>query len=112
MNTDQVKCPDCNGEYTRLSLWKFCPYCGNRGKEYVKTSTTPYSVKEVAALTGWSRATVSKIFRDVPGVIVLHPEGKHTSIRVPRHVYERVIDSMTVKPDRRTNSKKVYRKRV
>ena len=112
MNTDQVKCPDCQGEYTRLSRWKFCPYCGNRGKENVRT---PYSVQDVAALTGWSRATVTQIFRDAPGVLVLsRPEemhkGKYTSIRIPRHVYERVIDSMTVKPGWRTN--RTYRKRV
>ena len=53
---------------------------------------TPYSVAEVAALTGFSRQTVTRLFEDEPGV---RPERMHKkpyrSIRVPRPVFERVV---------------------
>jgi transcriptional regulator GlxA family with amidase domain len=59
-----------------------------------------YSVAEVAALTGLSRRTVTRLFENEQGVIILErPEKLHKrsyrSIRIPRHVYERVIRRMT-----------------
>jgi len=106
MEFEQIKCPDCNEAYSRLSRWRFCPFCGNRPAGNVQT---PYSVNEIAALTGWSRATVIRLFEDVPGVIVLsRPEEMHkrtyNSLRVPRHIYERVLEGLKVKAGRRTNA--------
>jgi hypothetical protein len=105
MEFSQIKCPDCNEAYSRLSRWKFCPFCGNRPAANVQT---PYSVNEVTALTGWSRATVIRMFKNVAGVLVLsRPEEMHkkpyNSLRVPHHVYQRVIDGLTVKPGRQSN---------
>ena len=101
MESDQVQCPDCGEAYTRLlSRWKFCPFCGNRS---LGNAETPYSVKDVATLTGWSQATVTRVFKKTPGVIVLsRPETMHkrvhSTLRIPRHVYRRVISSLEVKP--------------
>jgi hypothetical protein len=60
-----------------------------------------YTVAEVAALTGLSRQTVTRMFERERGVIVLvRPESMHKrsyrSIRIPRAVYERVIGRLTV----------------
>jgi hypothetical protein len=54
------------------------------------------SVAEVAELTGFSRQTVTKMFEDEPGVLIIdRPETmnkrSYRSIRIPRTVYERVI---------------------
>ena len=62
---------------------------------------TPYTVKEVAALTAFSEATVTKIFEHEPGVIIYEIPRKrkragYRNIRIPRHVYERVIRRLTV----------------
>lgn len=108
MGLEQIRCPDCNESYTRLSRWKFCPFCGNRGAENIET---PYSVKDIGALTGWSRSTVMRMFKNVPGVLVLsRPETMHkrahNCLRVPRHVYRRVIDALEVKPGKGTNAKR------
>jgi hypothetical protein len=61
-----------------------------------------YTVAEVAALTGFSRQTVTRMFEHEKGVLILErPETmhkkKHRSIRIPRAVYERVISRFTVK---------------
>jgi hypothetical protein len=61
-----------------------------------------YTVAEVAALTGFCRKTVSRMFEHETGVIVLdRSETMHKrsykSIRIPRAVYERVIGKITVK---------------
>jgi hypothetical protein len=61
-----------------------------------------YTVAEVAALTGSSRPTITRIFERERGVLVVHrPERLHRrryrSIRIPRAVYERVIDGLKVK---------------
>jgi len=66
------------------------------------TEETPYTVAEIAALTGLSRRTVTRMFERERGVIVLErPESLHKrryrSLRIPRHVYERVIEKITVK---------------
>jgi hypothetical protein len=113
MELEQVRCPDCNESYTRLlSRWRFCPFCGNRPAANIQP---PYSVKEIEALTNLSRTTVIRMFRNVPGVLVLsNPEEMHkrqyNSLRVPRHVYQQVMDGLTVKPGRQSNVSK-HRKR-
>jgi hypothetical protein len=61
-----------------------------------------YSVAEVAELTSFCPKTVTRMFEEEPGVIVLErPETMHKwryrSIRIPRPVYERVIGKLTVK---------------
>jgi AraC-like DNA-binding protein len=61
-----------------------------------------YTVAEVAALTGFSRRTVTRMFERERGVLILsRPESMHKrsyrSIRIPRAVYERVINRLTVK---------------
>ncbi len=59
-----------------------------------------YSIREVAALTGLSRQTVTRMFENETGVIVLkRPEVMHKrsfrTIRIPSAVYERVIRKVT-----------------
>jgi AraC-like DNA-binding protein len=61
-----------------------------------------YTVGDVAEMTGFSRQTVTRFFEKETGVIVLaRPESIHKqryrSIRIPRHVYERVIGRLKVK---------------
>jgi predicted transcriptional regulator len=63
---------------------------------------TPYTVAEVAALTGFSRQTITRIFENEPGVLVVERPGEshkrgYRSIRIPRTVYERVVREMRVK---------------
>jgi hypothetical protein len=58
------------------------------------------SVAEVADLTGYSRQTVSRMFEDEPGVLVINRPEKmnkrsYRSIRIPRHVYVRVIHKIS-----------------
>jgi len=60
-----------------------------------------YTVAEVAKLTGFSKPTIANLFANEPGVLVLErPEKMHKraykSVRIPRHVYERVLKRMTV----------------
>jgi hypothetical protein len=59
-----------------------------------------YTVAEVAAMTGFSRPTVTRMFEHEPGVIILNrPERMHKrryrSLRIPRAVYERVIRKLS-----------------
>ena len=61
-----------------------------------------YTLDEVAALMGFSRATVTRLFERERGVLVLgRPEAMHKrryrSIRIPRAVYERVVYRLTVR---------------
>ena len=57
----------------------------------------PYTVAEVAHMTGYSAQTVTRMFENEPGVFVLERNkrgGKrrsYRSIRIPRVVYERVV---------------------
>lgn len=60
-----------------------------------------YSVAEVAALIGFSVKTGTRLFEHEPGVLVLErPERLHKrryrSIRIPRHVYLRVVNRLAV----------------
>ena len=55
-----------------------------------------YTVREVAALTGFSRQTVTRMFEREPGVLVLERPStsrkrRCRAIRIPHAVYERVI---------------------
>ena len=59
------------------------------------------SVREVAELTGFSRQTITRLFAREPGVIALdRPERMHKrsycSLRIPRHVFERVVHRLSV----------------
>jgi hypothetical protein len=59
-----------------------------------------YTIEEVAAMTGFSRRTVSRMFEREPGVIVLErPETmrkrRYRSIRIPKAVYERLLRRLT-----------------
>lgn len=61
-----------------------------------------YTVQEVAEMTGFSRHTIVRMFEHETGVLVLErPEIMHKrrfrTIRIPRHVYERVITRLMVK---------------
>lgn len=72
--------------------------CRTRGM----TEKLVYTVAEVAALMGLSGSTVTRLFEHEPGVIILkRPERMHKrryrSIRIPRAVYERVKNQLTVK---------------
>jgi predicted DNA-binding transcriptional regulator AlpA len=54
------------------------------------------TVAEVVELTGFSRQTVTRMFEDEAGVLIINrPETMHKrsyrSIRIPRPVYERVV---------------------
>ena len=60
-----------------------------------------FTVAEVAALTGFSRQTVTRMFENETGVLILErPKRMHKrgyrSIRIPRAVYERVVRSLGV----------------
>ena len=63
---------------------------------------TPYTVVEVAAMTGLSPRLITQLFEREPGVILYespnpHRKRKHyRSIRIPRRVYERVMRRHTV----------------
>ena len=62
---------------------------------------TPYTVKEVAKLTGFSVQTVIRIFESERDVIIFEEKrsrkrASYRSIRIPRHVYRRVIQKWTV----------------
>ena len=62
---------------------------------------TPYSVSDVAKLTGLSKQTVTRIFENERGVIIYEEtrprkRASYRIIRIPRHVYERVMSKMTV----------------
>jgi transcriptional regulator GlxA family with amidase domain len=65
------------------------------------TENQAYTLAEVAAMTGFSRQTITRMFESEPGVLVIaHAESIHKrsyrSIRIPRAVYERVLQRFTV----------------
>jgi AraC-like DNA-binding protein len=60
-----------------------------------------YTVAEVAAMLRLSRPTVTRLFEKESGVIMLNrPETMHKrryrSLRIPRHVYQRVLSRITI----------------
>ena len=60
------------------------------------------TIAEAAALTGFSRQTVTRMFEREPGVLILarpttNRKRSFRSIRIPRAVYERVVHRLTVK---------------
>ena len=60
-----------------------------------------YTVAEVAAMTGFSRQTITRMFEREPGVIIVprpstNCKRLYRSIRIPRAVYERVLRRFTV----------------
>jgi hypothetical protein len=61
---------------------------------------TPYTVQEAAALTGFSADTITRMFQQEPGVLVLDrtttmSKRRYRSIRIPRAVFERVVRRIT-----------------
>jgi transcriptional regulator GlxA family with amidase domain len=67
----------------------------------IKSVDRALTVADVAALTGFSRDTITRMFQHEPGVLVLaRPSANHKrryrSIRIPRAVYERVVRRLTV----------------
>jgi hypothetical protein len=66
------------------------------------TEKAVLTIADIAALTGFSRSTVTRMFQHERGVIILaRPEtmhkGRYRSIRIPRAVYERVVARISVK---------------
>ena len=63
---------------------------------------TPYSVADVAKMTGFSERTVTQLFEKEPGTLIFEVKRKrakrkqYRSIRIPRHVLERVIRRISV----------------
>ena len=62
---------------------------------------TPYTVREVSALTGLSVQTIIKIFSHERGVIIYEQKrprkrASYRSLRIPKHVYRRVMSKWTV----------------
>ena len=60
-----------------------------------------FTIREIAALTGFSRQTIPRMFEREKGVLVIdRPEAMHKrkyrSIRIPRVVYERVMRKLSV----------------
>lgn len=64
------------------------------GNMTVDTNQRPYSIKELAFLHHLSRAKVTQLYENEPGVLVLQAatgeKRRYRTIRVPRHVYLRV----------------------
>jgi hypothetical protein len=61
-----------------------------------------YTVGEVAALTGFSRRAVIRLFEGERGTVLLsRPSANHKrryrSIRIPRFVFERVVSGLSAK---------------
>jgi hypothetical protein len=70
--------------------------------EFNRNDMPIYTVAEVAQMTGFSRQTITRLFENEPGVLIIeHVERLHKrgyrSIRIPTAVYERVIRRITVK---------------
>ena len=64
--------------------------------------STPYTIAEISRMMHLSPRVVTELFEREPGVIIYqvpNPRRKrasYRSIRVPRHVYERVVRRYTV----------------
>lgn len=65
--------------------------------------TAPYSIKEAAALTGFSETFITKLFEHERGVIIWQVPRKrkrrktYRTIKIPRRVFERVLRRLTVR---------------
>lgn len=65
-------------------------------------STKPVlTIQDAAALTGFSRQTITRLFEHEKGVLILErPETLHKrklrTIRIPRGVFERVVRELRV----------------
>jgi hypothetical protein len=60
---------------------------------------TPYTINDVAKLTGYSPQFVTRLFENESGVLIVERQAKkrnYRSIRIPRRVYERVIRKISV----------------
>jgi len=62
---------------------------------------TPYTVAEVCGLMNLSPRCVTKLFEREPGVIIYEVKrprkrASYRTIRIPRHVYARVIRRISV----------------
>jgi membrane carboxypeptidase/penicillin-binding protein len=60
---------------------------------------TPYTINDVAKLTGYSPQMVTRLFENESGVLIVERQAKkrnYRSIRIPRRVYERVIRKLSV----------------
>jgi predicted DNA-binding transcriptional regulator YafY len=67
----------------------------------LSATKTTLTVNEAAALSGFSRNTIIRMFSNERGVLILsRPEKMHKrryrTMRIPRHVYERVINRLMV----------------
>jgi hypothetical protein len=61
----------------------------------------PYTVAEVAKLMGFSPQFITRLFENEKGVLIyqvprLRKRATYRNIRIPRHVYERVIRRLSV----------------
>lgn len=61
-----------------------------------------FSILEIARMLGFDRDTITKLFENEPGVIILNRpttmnKRRYRTMRVPHHVYERVIRRMSVR---------------
>ena len=73
-----------------------------RSVSAVEAFERPYSVREIAELTGFSIQTVIRIFESERGVLIYEEKrprkrASYRNIRIPRHVYRRVIAEWTVR---------------
>jgi hypothetical protein len=81
-----------------LRNWSGCLLCRALGM----LENLVYTVAEAAALTGFSRSTATRLFQRERGVLVrtrpsANRKRRYRSIRIPRSVYERVINRLRVK---------------
>ena len=61
----------------------------------------PYTVREVCELTGWSVQTIIRIFTQERGTLIYEVDrprqrASYRNIRIPRHVFRRVMQKMTL----------------
>jgi AraC-like DNA-binding protein len=62
---------------------------------------TPLTVAQIAVLMGFSRQTVTRLFRHEQGVLAINRptqnrKRRSCSIRIPRAIYDRVVRRLTL----------------
>ena len=63
---------------------------------------TPYTVQQVAKMLGFSPRVITQLFEHEKGVLiyevpnVMRRRKSYRTIRIPRHVYERVVRRLSV----------------